>query len=178
MAGVWREWGYVIVASALGLPVAALTTAGLSYMRSRSGQQTRWRYSIAEVGIVAGTLPWLWMILTPKPATRSVDLVPVHTIAAQLAGDPVTATVQLGGNLLVFAAFGCLAPLRWRIGWLAVVALAAAASAGVETLQYVLDLGRVSAIDDVLVNAAGAGLAAFSSRGWWRLRDAGTVSRR
>jgi glycopeptide antibiotics resistance protein len=37
----------------------------------------------------------------------------------------------------------------------------------VEVLQYVLDLGRVSSVDDVLVNAVGAVLAALCSRRWW-----------
>ena len=34
-----------------------------------------------------------------------------------------------------------------------------------------LRLDRVSSIDDVLLNTAGAGLAALASRGWWRERD-------
>jgi glycopeptide antibiotics resistance protein len=38
----------------------------------------------------------------------------------------------------------------------------------VETLQYVLRLDRVSSVDDVLVNTAGAVLAALASRRWWR----------
>lgn len=47
--------------------------------------------------------------------------------------------VQLVGNLLAFAAAG-----------LSVV---------VEVLQYVMQLGRVSSVDDVLTNALGAALA-------------------
>jgi glycopeptide antibiotics resistance protein len=79
---------------------------------------------------------------------------------------------QIVGNLLVFAAFGFLAPIRWQIRPLWVVAAAAAASTTVETLQWVLGLGRVSSVDDVLVNAAGAGLAALCSRRWRRHREA------
>jgi glycopeptide antibiotics resistance protein len=45
--------------------------------------------------------------------------------------------------------------------------VAATASVTVEILQYGLDLGRVSSIDDVLLNAAGAGLAALASRRTW-----------
>ena len=65
-------------------------------------------------------------------------------------------------------AYGFLAPVRWSIHPLWVVATAAAASATVEFLQWALHLGRVASIDDVLVNAAGAGLAAACSRRWWR----------
>ncbi|MCF4123280.1 VanZ family protein [Antribacter sp. KLBMP9083] len=38
----------------------------------------------------------------------------------------------------------------------------------VEVLQYALDLGRVSSVDDVLLNTAGALLAAACSYRWWR----------
>ncbi|MGC5287613.1 VanZ family protein [Micromonospora sp. DT231] len=56
-----------------------------------------------------------------------------------------------------------------------IVALAAGCSVGVEAAQYVLRLDRVSSVDDVLLNAAGAGLAALASRRWWRAaaRDSG-----
>jgi glycopeptide antibiotics resistance protein len=48
-----------------------------------------------------------------------------------------------------------------------ILALGAGCSIVVETAQYVLQLDRVSSIDDVLVNAAGAMLAALASRRWW-----------
>lgn len=82
----------------------------------------------------------------------------------------MTATFQVVGNLLVFAALGFFAPLRFPA--LAsvprILALAAGCSVLVETAQYVLRLDRVSSVDDVLLNAAGAGLAALASRRWWR----------
>jgi glycopeptide antibiotics resistance protein len=78
--------------------------------------------------------------------------------------------VGIGGNLLIFAALGCFAPIRFAA--LAsvprILALGAGCSIAVETAQYVLRLDRVSSVDDVLVNAAGAALAALASRGWWR----------
>lgn len=78
--------------------------------------------------------------------------------------------VGIGGNLLVFAALGFFAPMRFAA--LAsvprILALGAGCSVVVETAQYVLWLDRVSSVDDVLVNAAGAALAALASRRWWR----------
>jgi glycopeptide antibiotics resistance protein len=129
--------------------------------------------SLAEVGIVYGTVPWVWMILLPNHGSGNgharVNLVPVRDLVTVLAGGPLTATVQIVGNLLVFAALGFFAPLRfaalasvWRI-----LALAASCSVLVETAQYVLRLDRVSSVDDVLLNAIGAGLAALASRRWW-----------
>jgi glycopeptide antibiotics resistance protein len=53
----------------------------------------------------------------------------------------------------------------------AVVALVAAGlSVVVEVLQFVLQLGRVSSVDDVLINALGAALASLLSVRWWRAR--------
>jgi glycopeptide antibiotics resistance protein len=49
-----------------------------------------------------------------------------------------------------------------------ILALAAGCSVLVEAAQYVLRLDRVSSVDDVLLDAAGAGLAALASRRWWR----------
>jgi glycopeptide antibiotics resistance protein len=49
-----------------------------------------------------------------------------------------------------------------------ILALAAGCSVLIETAQYVLQLDRVSSVDDVLLNATGAGLAALAARPWWR----------
>ncbi|SCL65460.1 VanZ like family protein [Micromonospora chersina] len=87
-----------------------------------------------------------------------------------LGAGPLTVTVQIVGNLLVFAALGFLATLRFAA--LAsvprILALAAGCSVLVEVAQYALRLGRVSSVDDVLLNTAGAGLASLASRRWWR----------
>lgn len=60
-----------------------------------------------------------------------------------------------------------------RAPWVpAVVALVAAGlSVVVEGLQWVLQLGRVSSIDDVLINALGAAFASLLSVRWWRARQ-------
>ena len=50
------------------------------------------------------------------------------------------------------------------------LALAASCSILIEVLQYVLMLDRVSSVDDVLLNTAGAGLASLLSYYWWRAR--------
>ncbi|MEV0728654.1 VanZ family protein [Polymorphospora sp. NPDC050346] len=186
MAQVWRDWGPVLVASAVALPLAGLFAVLLTRLRRRSGLPARvaaWR-SVAEVGMVAGTLPWIWMILTPRPAPRTLDLVPLRGLVDLLAGSPAVAVVQIGGNLLVFAALGFFAPIRFAAlsrpagplrrtasGALRLLAVGAAGSVLVETLQYALDLGRVSAVDDVLVNGAGAMLAALVARHWWGSGD-------
>jgi hypothetical protein len=161
---VWARWGAVLVASAAGVPVVV----AIALLRARRSG----RYGVAEVLLVAGTLPWLWMILTPDPAgSRRLDLVPLHDLLSLARCCPAELVTQVGGNLLVFAALGALLPIRWRAGTATVAIVAAAASTTAETLQYVLDLGRVSSVDDVLMNTLGAVLAAQTSRHWWRSRS-------
>ncbi|WP_285101610.1 VanZ family protein [Promicromonospora sp. MEB111] len=150
-----------------------------------------WRHSVAEVGMVVGTAPWVWMILTPRPGERGLSLVPLQDLADQLSGPVPAAVVQVGGNLLVLAALGFFLPVRFRLvpgsgrragsreraepgPWprtVAVLARVAVVLLGVavtvEVLQYALGLGRVTSVDDVLVNVTGGLLAALCSRRWW-----------
>ncbi|KRV48522.1 teicoplanin resistance protein VanZ [Wenjunlia vitaminophila] len=178
----WPDWvgtftGVAFVTVAV-LPLVALTVWALARRRSATGTTPAWawRTSLAEVGIVYGTVPWVWMIMLPGERAGDVpgrvSLVPLRDLFTMSSG-------QVIGNLLVFAALGFLAPLRFAA--LAsvprVLALAAGCSALVETAQYVLRLDRVSSVDDVLLNSAGAGLAALASRRWWRA-TAGTSSDR
>jgi glycopeptide antibiotics resistance protein len=76
-------------------------------------------------------------------------------------------------TVLALPAFGFFAPMRFVVSVPRVLATAAGGSILVETLQYLLRLDRVSSVDDVLLNTAGAGLAALASRRWWRTAEAG-----
>lgn len=167
-----------MLVSVAALPLAVVVALALVAGRRRHGWPARaaWLRSVAEVGAVAGTLPWLWMILTPGPVPgRSVNLVPLRELAGQVAGDPGTAVVQIGGNLLVFAALGACAPIRWPAlaGPIRLFALGAAASVTVEVAQYLLAIGRVSSVDDVLLNATGAVLGGLVSQRWWAVSRGG-----
>jgi hypothetical protein len=169
----WRVWiltfnGVALITLAL-LPLAALAVWALARRRSVAGAAPAWawRASVAEVGIVYGTMPWVWIIMLPGAHAGEVpgrvSLIPLRDLLTMDTG-------QVVGNLLVFAALGFLAPLRFAV--LAsvprILALAAGCSILVESAQYVLQLDRVSSVDDVLLNTAGAGLAALASHRWWR----------
>ncbi|WP_410788420.1 VanZ family protein [Kribbella sp. C-35] len=156
-------------------PVAVLVVCVLAFRR-RTGEHP-WRTSVAEVGIVYGTVPVVWMTMLPGSHAGEVpgrfSLIPLRDLLTMSAPGIV-------GNLLVFAALGFFVPLRFSA--LAsiprVLALAAGCSVLVEVAQYVLRLDRVSSVDDVLLNTAGAGLAALASWRWWRsLRGPGTFRR-
>ncbi|WP_405091630.1 VanZ family protein [Micromonospora sp. NBC_01392] len=157
----------VLLMTLVGLPVAALGVVALAWCRRRAGVTSAWRSSVAEVGMVHGTVPFVWMTLMPGPGAGvvpgRVSLVPLRDLATM-------GPLGIGGNLLVLAALGFFAPMR--IAALASVprllALGAGCSAVIETLQYALRLDRVSSVDDVLVNAAGAVLFGLASRRWWR----------
>lgn len=151
------------------LPLAAVTMWWLASRRRHAGSSTTtaWRTSLAEVGIVYGTLPWVWLTLLPAgdagAVHRTVSLVPLRDLTTM-------PTYQIVGNLLVFATLGFFARLRFTA--LAsiprILAVAAACSILVEAAQFLLHLGRVSSVDDVLLNTVGAGLAALASRGCLR----------
>lgn len=176
MQSIAERFGAVIVVTVLvGVPLGAMIASRLARHRVRRGWPTSWarRSAWAEVGMVVGTAPWVWMIMTPGGGAGGVQLVPFRDLGRVLVGGDVV--VQMAGNLLVFAALGFLLPVRFRLGRPAAVApivtlIAAALSALLETLQLMLALGRVSSVDDVLVNAAGAGLASLLSLRWWRSR--------
>jgi hypothetical protein len=173
VADMIHEWGAVLLVSALCLPIAVLVG------RARS-RRIGVRRAIGETVAVAGTLPWLWMLFTPNPtAYRELHLNPLDDLFWYLTVSRGALFVQIGGNLAVLAAFGAGAPLRWRLNLPAVTMLAAALSTTVEVIQYQLDIGRVASSSDVLLNTAGAVLAAAVTRSWWVSHDVpepGTVS--
>jgi glycopeptide antibiotics resistance protein len=158
IVGGIERWIPVVVVSVLVLPLGVLVGLGLIRWRERRGVPDAGRRTVAEVAMVVTTLPWLWMILTPLDGPGSVRLVPFVDLVSVMAADGWVVLAQIGGNLLVFAGFGAFAPMRWRLSALQVIGLAALASGLVEAGQYVFELGRVSSVDDVLLNAAGAGI--------------------
>ncbi|UQU63457.1 VanZ family protein [Couchioplanes caeruleus] len=171
LAGRWHgcydtENGVLLMMLA-GLPGAGLVAWALARWRRAAGAGPAWRLSLAEVGMVYGTVPFVWITMMPGPGAGivpgRVSLVPLRDLATM-------GPLGIAGNLLIFAALGLFAPMRFAV--LAsvprVLALGAGCSALVEVAQYVLRLDRVSSVDDVLVNAAGAVLAGLASRRWWR----------
>lgn len=171
---MWQSWSGVIIATLLGVPVAAFVVWAL-VARGRPV-----RHALSEVGMVFGTAPWIWMVLTPNhgvgaghagssSGSSRVSLSLMHDLTFLFGTTPTAFLVNLIGNLAVFFAVGVFAPVRFAaLARLSrVLALAAVLSVLAESAQWMLDLGRVSSIDDVLVNTVGAGLGALLSRPWW-----------
>ncbi|MFJ5137497.1 VanZ family protein [Streptomyces sp. NPDC088707] len=171
MAGRWHgcfdTFNGVVLMTLVAVPLSLLVVGALALRRRAAGVAPAWRTSLAEVGMVHGTVPFLWLTLMPGAAPgiapARVSLVPLRDLVTM-------GTLGIVGNLLVFASLGFFAPMRFAA--LAsvprILALGAGCSLLVESTQYVLRLDRVSSVDDVLVNAAGAAVAALASRHWWR----------
>ncbi|MEU0413387.1 VanZ family protein [Streptomyces griseorubiginosus] len=166
----WHGWvgtfTGVVLLTVAALPLAVLAAWARRRRLAGAGAARAGRTAVAEVGIVYGTVPPVWLILLPGDEDGAVvNLVPLRDLFTMDAG-------QIVGNLLVFAALGFLAPLRFTAlaSVRRILALGAGCSVLVETAQYVLQLDRVSSVDDVLLNTAGAGLAALASRPWWHGR--------
>ncbi|MFB7053020.1 VanZ family protein [Streptomyces vinaceus] len=178
MAGRWHgcydTFNGVVLMTLVTLPLAVLAAWGLARVRRAGGgaggtgrESAAWRTSLAEVGMVHGTVPFLWLTMMPGAAPgiapARVSLVPLRDLATM-------GSLGIIGNLLVFASLGFFAPVRFAAmaSLPRILALGAGCSVLVESAQYVLRLDRVSSVDDVLVNAAGAVLAGLASRRWWR----------
>lgn len=182
MGSIAERYGPVILVTLIVVvPLGVLVAALLTRSRMRAGWSRSWalRASVSEVGMVVGSAPWLWMILTPTDGDGGLQLVPLRDLLDVLGGGDTL--VQVVGNLLAFAAVGFFAPVRFALAAprsvpAVVAGIAAGLSVIVEVLQAVLQLGRVSSIDDVIVNAVGAGLASLLSMRWWRSRHPGDAS--
>lgn len=171
LAGRWHgcvdTFNGTVFLALVSLPVAALTAWGLTRWRRTAGIGSAGRVSMAEVGMVHGTVPFGWLALMPGSGAGTVpgrvSLVPLRDLVTM-------GPLGIVGNLLVLAALGFFAPIRFSAaGSLPrVLALAAGCSALIETAQFALRLDRVSSVDDVLLNTAGAVAAALASRPWWR----------
>ncbi|MGW4892955.1 VanZ family protein [Kitasatospora sp. NPDC004240] len=170
-AGRWHgcldTFNGVLLVTLATVPLAVLAAGALACRRRAAGTAGAWRTSLAEVGLVHGTVPFVWLTMMPG---GGAGVVPARVSLVPLRDLVTMGPLGIAGNLLVFAALGFFAPMRFAA--LAsvprILALGAGCSALVETAQYVLRLDRVSSVDDVLVNAAGAVLAALASRRWWR----------
>lgn len=158
----------VVLMTLTGLPLAALVVWALAALG------TSRRNALAGVGMVYGTVPMVWLTMMPGPGAGVVpgrlSLVPLTDLATMGA-------LGIGGNLVVFAALGFFAPIRFAAvaSVPRLLALGGTGSVLIETAQYALQLDRVSSVDDVLLNAAGAALFGLVSRRWWRTGHGSTT---
>jgi glycopeptide antibiotics resistance protein len=118
-----------------------------------------------------------WLTLTPSPGTPNTapDWMPYASLEPVLANlwivtrhpeylefIDLDALKHVVGNVLLFIPLGWLLPVLWdgKISAGRIVAVAASTSLTLELWQLSIP-GRMSTIDDVILNALGAGLGAM-----------------
>jgi VanZ family protein len=175
---IYRRVGWLIPLLLIGLAALALGTVGMGWYRTRSGTplKTAFATSALDAGLAVFVVGTLIATLSPDatPALRRLDLVPFRE-AYRGSG-----VVDVVGNIVMFLPLGFLAPLRWSAlrSFVRVIVVGAAFSLMIEASQFVLDVGRASSVDDVLLNATGAGIgyaisiAASIHLGWPRRGNA------
>ncbi|TQL01589.1 VanZ like protein [Cellulomonas sp. SLBN-39] len=168
---LWRNFSWVIPVVAVLGGGALLLTAYLSW--SRTGHERSWpaaRQALLD-GLVA-----LWgvavALITLVPGASpsagrgpSVELVPFGDLVPLLT-DAVhweVPFVQIGGNLVLFAAGGLLLGLRHGLGAGRAVLTFLAVGVGIETWQLIVG-GRSAVLDDVLLCVLGGALGAWAGR--------------
>jgi len=151
------------------LGAVVLLIAGFLRMRGWSWNNALLR-ALVDTLAVASLIPALLLTLViPGGMHTTVELVPLVDMWA--TGVNVTTLYQNAGNVLLFLPFGALLPVAfngafarlWRI-----LAVAAGLAFAIEVLQYLLDVGRVSSTDDVILNTVGAALGCVLTQHWWR----------
>jgi VanZ like protein len=115
-----------------------------------------------DAALLLAALAVAWLTLTPAGGSGWAWGAPLTELRWYATGLDSEATVlQLVGNLLLLVPLAVLAVLRRpRLGTPPrLAALAVAAGAGIELLQWALPLGRVVSPVDAALNAAGAVVA-------------------
>ncbi len=155
MAQAARIFGEYAVVAAIGGGVAAMVAWWVTGRVSHAA--TALLVGSVLVGVLAVTVE----PLMAGEAATGVNLVPFRTIV-QLAPTSL-ARRNIAGNVVLFVpvgfAFGW-AFRRRRHGFAAALAAALGLSATIEALQWVLPVGRVVDVDDVILNVVGAAVGA------------------
>lgn len=162
-----RSYGELLLVALVGVPVSVIVWWFLAQWRG-----DRWR-SAGDVAIVVTLLPVVYLVLVPTyGAPSQVSLVPGADLASafeQVQKGSLSGLMQVVVNIALLAPLGAVVPLRVRPmrSLSRVVVAACVLAVSVEAAQYLLDNGRITSTDDVLLNTLGAALGAMCTRAWW-----------
>ncbi|GAA4539032.1 VanZ family protein [Amycolatopsis samaneae] len=174
MAELLHVFGDMIPVSILALCYAFFAWPMLASHRQRTAPH-RHASATAALDVTLCVLGVLVLRLATMQVGDShesiLDLVP----GADLAGTFTSGSAfwQTTGNLLLLGPLGALLPLRVPAlrSLLRVLCAAMATSTAIEGAQYLIQVGRVTSTDDVILNTVGATLGAALTRRAWRVLD-------
>ncbi len=82
--GCWNTFNGPLLMTLLGLPLPALVVSVLASFRWAAGVTSAWRISVAEVRMVYGTVPMVWLTLQRGSqagvAPARVSLIPLRDL--------------------------------------------------------------------------------------------------
>ncbi len=164
MRDIWRNFGAELLW--VTIPCLLVLAFSVSRLRRSTGSrsynvQVTARALLVVIAVVAGAM--LFSPVTRTTHARFLDLHLLTTLRSSFENHIMFA--QMAGNLLLLCWLGFLLPIAFRPvrPWTAVL-IAAAASVGIETVQYLIAVGRVSSISDVFFNTVGAAAGAVAAK--------------
>jgi hypothetical protein len=187
MGRLWSAYADELAAAVfVGWPMCVLVAWAVHRCRGVSaatGARAR-RRALGDGLLLASVLPFALATLSHGyGSSRALSLMPLGELSSSFGSAEVALSsvtlLNTGGNAILLAGFGALLPLRSRslAGLPRVAACAAALSLAVEAVQYAMALGRVSSVDDILLNTAGAVAGALVTRHRWRRRPASAAAK-
>ncbi|OXM47100.1 VanZ family protein [Amycolatopsis alba] len=175
MSELLRAFGAMIPLTITAIPYALLGWPLLAAHRRRRQADRFTASATAAVDMALALTCFLVLCLVTMPVTgakgSTLNLEPGTDL--RLALSDGANLWQVLGNVLMLSPLGALLPLRSRrlrsLGRIALGALAV--SVLVEGTQYLIQAGRVTSADDILLNTLGAVIGAAVSRRLWHRLD-------
>lgn len=175
MGELLRAFGGMIPLTIIAIPYALLGWPLLAAHRRRRHADPFSASATAAVDMTLALACFLVLCLVTMPVTGAqgsrLNLEPGTDL--RLALTDSANLWQALGNVLMLSPLGALLPLRSRrLRSLSRIALGAlAVSVLVEGTQYLIQAGRVTSADDILLNTVGAVVGAALSKRLWRRLD-------
>lgn len=175
MSELLRAFGAMIPLTITAIPYALLGWPLLAAHRRRRRADRFSASATAAVDVTLGLVCFMVFCLVTMPVAGAhssrLRLEPGTDL--RLALSDSANLWQALGNVLMLSPLGALLPLRSRrlrsLGRIALGALAM--SVLVEGTQYLIQAGRVTSADDILLNTLGAVIGAALSKRAWRCLD-------
>ncbi|QOY34677.1 VanZ family protein [Anaerobacillus isosaccharinicus] len=167
MEQLWRAFNQVIPIFLICIPFIILIGWFLYYRKVKAGEEKKKAliYSIINIFLVLSIIGILMVTMLPG-SLSGIQLVPfVSSIDVLFNSVDYTVPIRiLGFNVVLFIPFGVFMALRIyskRKVILLTTLIGMLLSIIIEFLQYALAIGRISNIDDVILNSFGAFLGAI-----------------